>query len=370
MADNINSYPLGDNNSPFAPIDNIKVANSSNYSLDTNLVYPSELQNPLLKRSYIIFYINVHSDTKFTNTSHLHDVVTVKNSQRISNNLGSSITNINTGATELVNNAVNWLTNTTLIEKGTGNDISSTITKYSGKINDVVKDVTRPLKRLAGSIMLYMPGDISTNYNMNYNATPMGVMGTLAKEGKDGDFAKQVMNSLPRLFANVGANMITAGLEAAASTLKQDASMIGSAKGILNAATHTTFNPRQEQLFGDVNFRQFPYHFEFSARNAQECETIINIINTLKFHMHPEIDSIAAYYKFPSEFDIEYHTYDGQENPYLNRILSCALQDMSITYSQGSWSSLKNGMPTRLSIDLLFKELQPLNKNLIAEGGF
>jgi hypothetical protein len=90
--------------------------------------------------------------------------------------------------------------------------------------------------------------------------------------------------------------------------------------------------------------------------------------------MHPEFKGAGEFlFIYPSEFDIIYYT-SGSENQNIHKHTSCVLTEMSINYTPNGVfntfyeSKTGGGMPTQINVNLTFRELQILNKELIKEG--
>jgi hypothetical protein len=84
--------------------------------------------------------------------------------------------------------------------------------------------------------------------------------------------------------------------------------------------------------------------------------------------MHPEISAGGLFYIYPSEFNIVYY-YAGKENPHLNKISTCVLEDMNVDYGgSNGFNTFNDGMPSEINITLRFKELETLTKERIDKG--
>jgi hypothetical protein len=288
--------------------------------------------------------------------------------------VGRTVEGIQGLAKSGVETVTNWFSSKD--ETGSTNNVKDEmykqIDKAAGFAKEAVMKTMKPLKRLKTSIMLYMPTNIGTEYGMVYSGQELGLIGSLADAAaKNKDLVEAALDTSGRVLSRIGGNMISHGVQNVAGSLGLNTSISGDFASAINAATRSTFNPRKEQLFQEVGFRQFKYFFHFAPRTAEECDKVAQIIYMFKFHMHPEIDDSYFFYMYPSEFDIEYHIFDKGENPYINKISSCALRGMSVEYGPGgNWATLVNGCPTEIKMSLDFIELQPLNRKLIKEGGY
>lgn len=351
--------------------DNISTHSNSDYEIVTDLVYPYDLQNDVTKRNYMVFHINVNQDSKFVRHSKdLKDVVVRNGTSRISETISEPL---NRAVDIIRDNSIEGIFKTGINELMTNQQMQKVFKEIDNKA-DFLKDsmTTKPLKRLKGSIMLYMPINVGASYGVNYSDMGgMGILGSLASAAQNKDTLEAALSSSSQVLARIGAKITASGIENVANAIGLDANTLGNFNNAISAASRKTFNPRKEQLFQDVQFRRFSYRFDFAPRTQMECETVVKIIGAFKFHMHPEIDPSYFFYMYPSEFDIEYHIFDQGENPYMNKISSCVLESMDVQYGPGTnWSTLVNGCPSQVHLSLNFVEIVPLNKNMISDGDY
>ena len=126
-------------------------------------------------------------------------------------------------------------------------------------------------------------------------------------------------------------------------------------------------NPFREQVFRNVQTREFVFEYKFLPRSATEVENVRNIIYQFKFHMHPEVSTGGLFYIYPSTFDIAYY-YKGKENTSFNRISTCVLEDLAVDYGGQGFNTFASGSPTEINIKLRFRELEVLTKERIKQG--
>ena len=122
---------------------------------------------------------------------------------------------------------------------------------------------------------------------------------------------KMLMNGLGDLLNSDLAEFATRQLVSAADIGKAIGLNVN-IRGAVQAATRKITNPFKEQLFRTMNFREFGFEFKFSPKNLDgELNAAMNIINTFKYHMHPERTEDGLFLIYPSEFDIEFR-YKGK----------------------------------------------------------
>ena len=140
-----------------------------------------------------------------------------------------------------------------------------------------------------------------------------------------------------------------------------------SADSIISRASGQILNPNLELLFQGVGLRVFPFQFQFFPRNSQEGKMVMKIIRTLKIAMAPSRTNASGnangvFIQAPRIFQLKYKK-GGADHPFLNKFLPTVLSDMKVNYSaSGSYSSFYDGTPTHMTLDLQFKEINPLFK--------
>lgn len=166
----------------------------------------------------------------------------------------------------------------------------------------------------------------------------------------------------------VGNNLLN-GLEGAANDLMKNSNAVkvalaGEAVGIQNLLGRfgATLNPNLELLFSGPALRPFSFRFQMSAREKEEADNILKIINFFKKNMAPRTTKDNIFLKAPNTFLIEYK-YKGseQEHPGINKIKECALLNCSVDYTPlGSYMTYENGSMVSYSMTLSFQELEPI----------
>jgi len=229
----------------------------------------------------------------------------------------------------------------------------------------------KPTVRTGTVISLYMPPSLSVSYNVTYVDQEIG---TLAGMGQAAIAA----------FQNNGGDL-TSKLTAAGKAIKP-----GSKEGLTNFINTTldtiapgaralqqinsgkVITPRMEMMFEGVGRRSFSFKFDFIPKSAQEAKSIERIIYSFKENMMPEYTGDSRReMKIPNTFDIRY-MYQGTDNKFINKISSCFLKDMEVTYGGDRFTAYDpidgSPPPQRSSISLSFTEIETLSKDLIKEG--
>jgi hypothetical protein len=142
----------------------------------------------------------------------------------------------------------------------------------------------------------------------------------------------------------------------------------GSFGKFISAQQRQVVNPMVLHLFKSVKRREFNFSYTFIPRNAVEVLQIYSIINLLKHHAHPKrSQGSGRFLDYPAEFQIDFLNQDGRENPYLPRILKCALKDIKVKYGDEAVMSTfydeQGPIPTKIVMDLSFSELEILTND-------
>ena len=228
-----------------------------------------------------------------------------------------------------------------------------------------------PTTRLDTAISMYMPASVSVSYGADYVDTPIGV-GT-SELSKAGNVDLQ---------SDAGRETIKSGLKNVGAAVKREGidslGKIPGLSGIREVAEMrdgVIFADRMELAFKGIGKRQFSFDFKMMPRSQAEADEIRDIIYAFKFNMMPEYVGTTKgnQMKIPNTFDIQY-MYQNAENNYLNKISTCFLKDMTVTYGGDRYKTFDQSStdagapPVETSIKLEFREIEMISRERIAEG--
>lgn len=218
---------------------------------------------------------------------------------------------------------------------------------------------TRPTHtRISNSVVLYTPAQgLETNYTVNYEAVETGLIGFLAERG-----ASNFIEGL----STASGEIVRGFVDTVSSALGA-----GGLRAVLDKSKARAKNPKKEQIFRDVPFREFNFAYEFYPRNEREQENVHKIIELFKFHMHPQI-APNRYFVVPSEFQITY-MYRDKANLWFPKISRCILKDMKVNYAPDGVVTTfrendRGAAPVGINMSLSFAEIEIMTKNTIAQG--
>jgi hypothetical protein len=246
----------------------------------------------------------------------------------------------------------------------------TTFNKTIGTLDDA--KFLRTTTRTMDTIALYMPDTLAFTDNQRYSSLELGAENAAKAAagvsilsdsitGKEFDPSKLGKNATP--FLGAIAAKLSSGILGASSATALFASAFGLVK-----------NPQLELLYTSPDFRQFAFEFMFYPRSEKEANEVQSIIQRLRFHQAPEILSGSGGYFMvpPSEFDIEFH-YNGEVNPNIPAISTCALTSISVDYAPNGFRAYEvpgenkpilgsTGMPVGIRVNLTFQELEIMTK--------
>jgi len=211
---------------------------------------------------------------------------------------------------------------------------------------------------ISDSIILYTPPQgLQTEYSVNYDMVETGLAGFLAEKG---------LTSIVEGLSTATGEIIRGLTDTISSALGG-----GGLRAVLDKSKARAKNPKKEQVFKDVNFRNFTYKFEFAPRNRKELDSAYKIIELFKFHMHPEI-APNRYFIVPSEFQITYMYREGA-NLWFPKVSRCVLKDMKVNYAPDNVVSTftpdeRGAAPVIFDMELSFIETEIMTKQTIALG--
>jgi len=217
-------------------------------------------------------------------------------------------------------------------------------------------------KYLNKVIQMHVPQAIISQYQADWNETDLGMAGMLANKRLDQADISEVGESAIR------------GIISGAANIPKAMGIDMDLGGALEATSRKTSNPYKEQLFKSMGFRSFAFQYQFSPKNEAEYNNVRAIINTFKYHMHPDISPGQTFLIYPSEFTIEFlHSDKGAvaRNEHLPKISDCALKDVKVTYGpDGFFNTIAGtkGIPSEITMELNFTELEVLTANRIDQG--
>jgi hypothetical protein len=331
--------------------------------------------------NYVIFYINVQDDSKFLSkepgTTITDEIPPRLRGDLVGSNIGKVEGTVAAGtATAVPTGAVSGVTRmfggqqalsttdpkTGVVTRGAlksaGMDAlkaGGTTALAGGVVAMNASSMSRQQKRLSKAIALHVPNQLNIRYSMQWQ--------------DEETFAYQAAAIGARALHNDATPENWKGMGAAAAIATNLAlSKTPVVAGALSAASGMAPNPKKEQVFKNVNFREFSFDYQFSPRSSDEARQVREIIQTFKFHMHPEYKDYNNFvFLYPSEFDIFYYQ-NGKENLNLHRHTSCVLKDMSVNYTpNGMFNTFEDGMPTQINVTLNFVELAILTKQNIQD---
>lgn len=166
-------------------------------------------------------------------------------------------------------------------------------------------------------VYINMPQNLSTQYAPTYKTVDMGVTGMAAASGLSGDSFDDLAGALQQAAKDAIPEFTASTLSEVATGAAQFLGLAGNATSndIMSLAKGKVFNPYQEQLFSNMQFRNHMFSFKFFARSERESQEINNIIKYLKQGALPIYGTVDAdagnntssrFFEIPDKFDIKF----------------------------------------------------------------
>ena len=234
-----------------------------------------------------------------------------------------------------------------------------------------------------GTVLLQIPSQIQDGNSASYGEDKLNSLVGAAVGGVDqlmrdvgnkaGELDMQgamaagktaVGNALKSSGVSVDAakNMITKKLAASA------VSVFGgnvSVNQLLSREQGQILNPNMELLFNGPTLRNFRFSFKMTPRSEKEAEQCKLIIRTFKMNMAPKVTGSGAnlFLNTPNVFELRYKS-GFRNHPFLHKFKQCFLTDISVNYTaEGVYVTYENKEPISMTMDLTFKELEPIYDN-------
>jgi hypothetical protein len=335
--------------------------------------YPLDVQNNFQNGHYMLFYVNVQNKTKYKYKSQAGKDIG-DYTQYTTYDQRSQVTTVH--ETKGANAAE------VAYQKGramkSGKQIGESRFIESGELTkDAKKGVTSAFndtRRIQESIAIYLPPNVEDTTNAAYNDMRTGLAGFLAARGEQIASTQDAERIAKELLGAAGGVLSGAALRAVSEVAEMALGAEGTTQ-LVNKAFGQADNPYMEVLFDAMQLRTFTYNFIFAPKNEKETEEVQKIIQIFRFHMAPELrGGQSRFLGLPSQFDIHYmylpmgQTNEAKENLYYNRIATCVLQNCVTNYTPDGVKSFEDGAPTKITMQLTFKETELLTKEKINQG--
>ena len=218
--------------------------------------------------------------------------------------------------------------------------------------------------RISTMIALYMPASISVSYNSRFGEQEIGALAGAAAGALDafaGRGDADGSTALKGVLDELGKGTETALLKVVDTAAPGATALVALEKGAVRT-------PKMELMFEGIGRREFSYEFTFIPKSEEEAATIKEIVMQFKFHMASNYtDGTFREMEIPSFFNIRY-MYKNGTNEHLNKISTCALESMDVSYGADRFVAYEGGVPQTTKISLKFKEMEIITKDQIAQG--
>lgn len=339
-------------------------AGGLNYNVNM-FTYPEKTAGDPDLQHYMVFFINARGASKYVKKFQSVPVST-NGENRVTPGgavkagsfaIGGAV--VGAGASTIVNAAAN-------VAKGVKAAVVGVAAVAGGVGAQVINEnlgVFKPdqSRRITRAIMLAISNPPDAKYGITYEGSELGTLtGYLAGGSGAADLVRgQQTMELAKL-----AGLTVAQLPGAIADLFGGSLRFSDA---IQAGTAQAPNPFREQVFRNVQNREFMFKYKFLPRSETEARNVRQIIQEFKLNMHPEISAGGTFYVYPNTFNIAYY-FNGYENTNLNKISTCVLEDLAVDYGGQGFNTFADGMPTEINLSLKFRELEVMTRERIEKG--
>lgn len=250
-----------------------------------------------------------------------------------------------------------------------------------------------PISSSQGTIFLAMPRQLSVQYGMSYQGVDLGSiggglieMGANMLDGEDAAAATSIseaaQKATPELALNLAAQGVNTAIQAAGFAGGVDANTIAA------LVRGQTLNPFREITFKGANYRNHNFNVKMVARNKTEENEIKQIVNTLRYYMHPSLSNGSSganggnnrWLGIPSYFDISFVRMGGakgnQRREKLNtateiedlyRPGACVLKNFSVNFAPDGQYVATEDYVMAVQIQMSFQETVMLHREALEE---
>jgi hypothetical protein len=329
-----------------------KLENRTTKFTTKNLAYPADVEGDDMQGHYIIFEILTQNKAK---------IVKESGSAKVDQTVRTVTQEVDPKSDE-GKKAIEAAKDATSEKVKTGMN-SKKFSTAGGKSNSIQLSQGATTS-IDTQIALYMPPSISVSYNSKYGEQEIGVLASAgagiidAFAGKSGaDMGTAIRKSLDE-----------AGKGAETAVMKILDTAAPGATALLALEKGAVRTPKMELMFEGIGRREFSYEFVFIPKSEKEAEMVQKIVKQFKFHMASDYrDGTFREMNIPSFFNITY-MYRSGPNPFLNKISTCALENMEVSYGGDRFVAYEDGQPQTTKISLKFKEMEIITKTQIKQG--
>jgi hypothetical protein len=203
------------------------------------------------------------------------------------------------------------------------------------------------------TIRLPIPASLNDTFSITYGEEEIGTSLGGAAEALTGTETQGMASALGAIGA-----AITGGASEAAKKLGLGAAV--------SAFTGTTANPFMTVLFKSPVYKTYSFTWRLFPRNSSEAQTILNIIQTVKYHALPDaIGSLGgAVLSYPSLAML--NIYAKKE---LYPFKYAVIENCTFNYApDGAPSFYKDGSPTAVELRISFKEVEYFLKSNMGQS--
>lgn len=237
-----------------------------------------------------------------------------------------------------------------------------------------------------GGIALYMPMAYAIGDSLSYETADAGIFGGAAQDAitnfreEEGaasqigavDIARLLTRSISEASEQLGEAGETVGGQVArrigrvAGDFLTPGTNVGA---IVDRTRGRVSNPHQFSIFQTPDMRSFNFNFIFIPQNEWEARIVPLIIKFFRTAAYPSVAPGGLEYIIPDSFSITLGNLNQNGDQTVIRIPEVFCTGVNVSYNPRSMSYFKyNNMPSEIEMQLNFREVQPITREMVEEG--
>lgn len=225
---------------------------------------------------------------------------------------------------------------------------------------------------LYGSVIMYMPEDIQTQFSarwgdFGFGAVTSGALNTIGTN----------LNAIPAGISSIPGVIKSSVYSALTEAINKIPGTSVSLNQVLGGVSGTVLNPNVEVMYEAPDLRGFDLSFKMTPRSGNEAVSIKQICNRFKKAMLPVFGGQTFFgndapnlLTIPSLCQVSFMQ-GNKIHPYLPQYKLCAISDVSINYTpDGVYATYGDGSPVSTQIKITFKEIKLIfSQEIIEDDG-
>jgi hypothetical protein len=223
----------------------------------------------------------------------------------------------------------------------------------------------------AEMVLLPLPENFQTDFNVTYDTVDTGATGAIASQlgavtenakkaalarGENqadvGDIVEEALKGAFKGATDIATRTGYGLIDSAESAIGGGVGGAAGASGFIQKALGQIPNPHPSVFFKGMPLRQFQFAWKLVPLSSDDAGALKDVLKMIKKHILPAIDGNTLVYPHLAQITIE-----GQGSERYDKYMPCFVESMSINYSgEGTSAFFKDGAPVSVFLTMQFRE--------------